>query len=181
MLIDKMRKIVVVLAVTFFITTVMTGLTVAMPGEIDVLPDGAINLVPGEYVETTAHIYEMYCDGSHRTLTVSVEEGTASELTFKVTDLETGATATNTGGIIYSYTPAAGTTEYDIKVEIMAATGTEGNDYTLYYEDVLSGDWDEASATVHTTAIPEFATIAIPVAAILGLVLFFNHRKRRKE
>jgi hypothetical protein len=29
--------------------------------------------------------------------------------------------------------------------------------------------------------IPEFATIAMPVAAILGLVLFFNHRKHKKE
>ncbi|MCK4732138.1 MAG: PEF-CTERM sorting domain-containing protein [Methanophagales archaeon] len=29
--------------------------------------------------------------------------------------------------------------------------------------------------------IPEFATIAIPVAAILGLLFFFNHRKRKKE
>ena len=28
--------------------------------------------------------------------------------------------------------------------------------------------------------IPEFTTIAIPVAAILGLMFFFNHRKRRK-
>lgn len=28
--------------------------------------------------------------------------------------------------------------------------------------------------------IPEFSTIAIPVAAILGLIFFFNHRKRRK-
>ena len=29
--------------------------------------------------------------------------------------------------------------------------------------------------------IPEFTTIAIPVAGILGLVLFFNHRKHKKE
>jgi len=29
--------------------------------------------------------------------------------------------------------------------------------------------------------IPEFTTIAIPVAAILGLFFFFNHRKHRKE
>ena len=29
--------------------------------------------------------------------------------------------------------------------------------------------------------VPEFATIAIPVAGILGLLFFFNHRKRRKE
>ena len=29
--------------------------------------------------------------------------------------------------------------------------------------------------------IPEFATIAMPVASILGLLFFFKHRKRRKE
>jgi uncharacterized repeat protein (TIGR01451 family) len=31
------------------------------------------------------------------------------------------------------------------------------------------------------TEIPEFATIAIPVALILGLFLFFNHRKRSNQ
>jgi hypothetical protein len=30
------------------------------------------------------------------------------------------------------------------------------------------------------TVIPEFSTIAIPVTAILGLLFFFNRRKRRK-
>ena len=29
--------------------------------------------------------------------------------------------------------------------------------------------------------IPEFSTIAIPVASILGLLFFFNYRKRRRE
>ena len=29
--------------------------------------------------------------------------------------------------------------------------------------------------------IPEFSTIALPVASILGLLFFFNHRKRRRE
>ena len=28
--------------------------------------------------------------------------------------------------------------------------------------------------------IPEFTTIAVPIAAIFGLILLFNHRKRRK-
>jgi hypothetical protein len=30
-------------------------------------------------------------------------------------------------------------------------------------------------------SFPEFPTIAIPVAAILGLLFFFNHRKRKKS
>lgn len=183
---EKIRKLAVVFAVTFFLATVLTGLAAAMPAKIDILPDGEINLVPGEYVETTAHLWDMYCDGGGRTLTVSVEEGTGSELTFKLTDLENGDIVDPTvGGIEYPYippkTPEGQTSEYDIKVEIMAATGTEGHDYTLHYRDVQSGDWDEASATVHTTAIPEFATIAIPVVSILGLLFFFNYRKHKKE
>jgi len=35
--------------------------------------------------------------------------------------------------------------------------------------------WDQ------TTEIPEFATIAIPVVAVLGLFLFYSHRKRKEE
>ena len=31
------------------------------------------------------------------------------------------------------------------------------------------------------TEVPEFATIAIPVAAILGLLFFYSHRKRKEE
>jgi len=42
-----------------------------------------------------------------------------------------------------------------------------------------------ASGTVNgpvvCNEIPEFSTIAIPVAAIFGLLFFFNHRKHRKE
>ncbi len=29
--------------------------------------------------------------------------------------------------------------------------------------------------------IPEFSTVAIPIAAVLGLVFFFQHRKRKEE
>jgi hypothetical protein len=31
------------------------------------------------------------------------------------------------------------------------------------------------------TPIPEYSTIAIPIASILGLLFFFNHRKRREK
>ncbi|MDP2841560.1 MAG: PEF-CTERM sorting domain-containing protein [Candidatus Methanoperedens sp.] len=29
--------------------------------------------------------------------------------------------------------------------------------------------------------MPEFSTIAIPIAAVLGLVFFFQHRKKKEE
>jgi len=175
-------KVITALALTTVMFVVMTGLAAADPAEIDIKPDGIINLVPGSYVETTAHLSEMVCDGSSRTLHVYVVEGTKEDLTFKVTDITgTGSAGPTSGGINYTYTPANGTTTYDIKVEIMAAAGTEGKNYTLYYEDIQSGKWDKASASVPASAIPEFATIAIPAVAVLGLFLFYNHRKRKEE
>ncbi|MCK4733861.1 MAG: PEF-CTERM sorting domain-containing protein [Methanophagales archaeon] len=40
---------------------------------------------------------------------------------------------------------------------------------------------DKVEFTPDTQPIPEFSTIALPVASILGLLFFFNYRKRRKE
>ena len=60
--------------------------------------------------------------------------------------------------------------------------------YVLAFEDLT--DWsgvcepDYNDVVVELTGvnlIPEFTTIAIPVASILGLLFFFNHRKRRKN
>ena len=34
---------------------------------------------------------------------------------------------------------------------------------------------------VPLTIIPEFSTVAIPIAAVLGLVFFFQHRKKKEE
>ena len=55
--------------------------------------------------------------------------------------------------------------------------------FTLYiYAE--NDDTDVKTAYSHDggiTHVPEFSTIAIPVAAILGLLFFFNHRKRRKN
>ena len=57
--------------------------------------------------------------------------------------------------------------------------------FTLYAyaENDLTGKEHAKTAYSHDggyTHVPEFSTIAIPVAAILGLLFFFNHRKRRK-
>jgi len=62
-------------------------------------------------------------------------------------------------------------------------------DYVVAFEDKSPDDsppWDEDYNDVvieltDVNPIPEFATIAIPVVGILGLFLFFNHRKRKEE
>ncbi|VVB85555.1 Uncharacterised protein [uncultured archaeon] len=40
---------------------------------------------------------------------------------------------------------------------------------------------DSASANIGLTSIPEFPAVALPVAGVIGLVFFFQHRKSKKE
>jgi hypothetical protein len=166
--------------IALLVVTMSVSMAAACPAEMDILPTPMPDLIPSQYVTTTAHEYKMVCDGTSRTLTVTAVGATSGDITFKVTDFNHAIPVTvgpTADSISYTYTPAAGTTIYDIQVEIMAAAGTEGNAYTFYYEDVQSGAFDTGSATVHTTAIPEFATIAIPAIALLGLVLFMRRKK----
>ena len=49
---------------------------------------------------------------------------------------------------------------------------------TSQYEEVMEGP---VAGGACTNPIPEFRTIAIPITSILGLLFFFNHRKRREK
>jgi len=88
-------------------------------------------------------------------------------------------------------------------------TGIKGIKFDTGYKDgenrivwfKLRGDFQEGNVNVYVgtkaggninygyvkgpincnNPIPEFSTIAIPIASILGLLFFFNHRKRREE
>jgi len=64
--------------------------------------------------------------------------------------------------------------------------GAHSGAYVVAFEDLLPdhSDYDYNDVVIELTnvnPIPEFATIAIPAVAILGLFLFFNHRKRKEE
>ena len=66
--------------------------------------------------------------------------------------------------------------------DLVAGQSLTADDFMLLYGysgrrfhvNFWSCDWS-------VDLIPEFSTIAIPVASILGLLFFFNHRKRREE
>ena len=59
--------------------------------------------------------------------------------------------------------------------------------YDIVYDADQDGTYDGGADYVDYVTctgfetIPEFATIAIPVAAILGLLFFYNYRKRKEE
>ena len=70
----------------------------------------------------------------------------------------------------------------DISVVIIlnGIFGTSGNvDYLIKAGGIRTRG--EVYGPLACNPIPEFSTIAIPVATILGLLFFFNRRKQRKE
>ena len=77
--------------------------------------------------------------------------------------------------------------DYYIKVPFtinFKTTPEVGFTLYVYAKNDLTGKEHAKTAYSHDggfTHVPEFSTIAIPVAAILGLFFFFNHRKRRKN
>jgi hypothetical protein len=102
----------------------------------------------------------------------------------RVLGTATNVTTNSTGAIAYSNLEGSGTSpaliwassvvgKYDIVVDV------GGDGYYNVSTDAL--DDMDVSNTAGFETIPEFSTIAIPVASILGLLFFFNYRKRRRE
>ena len=84
-------------------------------------------------------------------------------------------------------TLTAGTPETCVTVTVTVNPGTSGSiinntatlNYTYNDKHTIKTTFNETE--ICYTHIPEFATIALPVASILGLFLFFNYRKRSNQ
>ncbi|MCX9011794.1 MAG: PEF-CTERM sorting domain-containing protein [Candidatus Methanoperedens sp.] len=94
--------------------------------------------------------------------------GVASDITvtLPVSFTPTAATSTDVGAIniaLSSSAPVGASYRVTIK----------GGDEAV--------DVDFGAASRNISSIPEFPTVALPVAAAIGLVFFFQHRKRKEE
>jgi hypothetical protein len=87
-------------------------------------------------------------------------------------------------GIKIEYKGGGDFPEEDLNVVItLSGCGYTQSDqvaYTIKYGGLKQNGVLNGPVAV-CTEIPEFSTIALPVASILGLLFLFNHRKRRKE
>ncbi|MEA2075246.1 MAG: PEF-CTERM sorting domain-containing protein [Euryarchaeota archaeon] len=83
-------------------------------------------------------------------------------------------------GIKIDYQVDKGTT-VTVTIILAGNYGAPGDvAYTIKASDKIVAS-DTVNGPVVCNEIPEFSTIAIPVVAILGLLFFFNHRKRRES
>jgi len=93
------------------------------------------------------------------------------------TELASGYDTVSTSEV--SYTKGQTTTLY---VDITNNNAPPGNYTVKFTANDGKEDWTEGTlkARLQSSEIPEFATIAVPVAALLLLIFVFNQRKRRQ-
>lgn len=144
-----------------------------------VLATGIASATPGLVVGVTP-VKDTVLPGETATYNVTV----ASIAT--ITEHVTLSISNPTSGWVYTFDPV----EFDIEPdEIVLSTlsmnvPSDAAPGEYYHDMKASGEFlgVEIESSVYTniltTVIPEFTTIAIPVAAILGLIFLFNRRRR---
>ena len=159
----------IVLGLAAFILLLMVGTTAADPGIVmEIAPIGS-EVLPGETAtyEVNVSYFIAYPATEHVALSIdnAIWSYTYDPAEF---DIRTGESKYSTLSIDVPQNAQPGT--YVHKVN---ATGT--------YE-IIPG-WpmtQDVFTDVETTVIPEFTTIAVPAAAIFGLVLLIRRRKQKK-
>ena len=189
----RKAKVITALALTVVILVVMAGLAAATPSTTTSPPSVDVDISTN--APTTITVKHIIQSG----------DSLADAISFRITRTQpfvSGATDELTGswngsdwlggeGQLNSATLVGNT--YTWTFYVKDAVDTDDVDQTNYTYKVVFKVWnttygkigeDDAEIGASSTTInpvPEFATIAIPVAAILGLVLFYSHRKRKEE
>jgi len=84
------------------------------------------------------------------------------------------------GGSPFNWKQDSGSSEtLDVKFSAKAGAPS-GAKYLIEIKDQASGSPFKISVIVATTNIPEFPTVALPVAGVIGLVYLLNFRKKKQ-
>ena len=192
-----MRTILTKMAILVIALAMVVGVAAAAPSQMRIEPQDATIPYDPDFVTYTVDVYDIYEPDIERRVIVTVDNcpgGDPMDLRFMFTNRsDTGVSSpwlshgdTWNWGKPQGSHPTSGYGYENLTMKVKAVSGPEGTKYLINLTDRSFspseyGDHDTADGTTWATSIPEFATIAIPVATILGLLFFFNHRKRRKE
>ena len=105
-----------------------------------------------------------------------------------LTEVRNIGSGNSRGTAVVAYEPYTGAWSWDngaanyvIEMKVpKTALGISSNGYADLLATESCANDVISIENFHYSEIPEFATIALPAASILGLLFFFNHRKRRK-
>ena len=165
--------------IALLVVALSAGMAAAQ--NVYVTAPSSTDLVPGGDIIT----YTVMIDGinvaagSHNIYSTILGPGHPGDLEFEF------VWGTDTSGWVSSGTSCAWTPDSSAETFVMnvraknPVTSPVPTDYNFAVVDSDGGYGFGTATTKATTAIPEFATLAIPVVALLGLV-FFMRRKEHK-
>ena len=181
----KMKTIAALVAAIIMMAMICTASAKPDPENMNVQPDNQ-NMTPGEVVNYTVSITDIQNSGTSNKHTIKAwvsgivyGGGTLNDLRFKFYHGANSSGWLNNNETWNWWDGGANSATLTLSVKhVGTSTDTK---YQFKVEDgyTYGSTWDSASSTVYATAIPEFSTIAIPAAAILGLLFFFNRRRRQ--
>jgi len=207
----KKAKVITALALTVVMLMVMAGLAAAEPGgaaspsEVTVdLPNDTPTDITFQFWDLSANTvnqsrFYMWRDNNGDGVGDDLDgDGTPQEIPDDLCDdieMSWDGTTYYTESLIVnippsawdtieSGQPSASETRYTKTIKVRDANnGATINDRYFIQGSTGSSVVPVQVLTTNTdiTPVPEFATIAIPVAAILGLLFFYSHRKRKEE
>jgi len=164
-----MRNIILTITALLVVMAAMTGISAAATTVDFQVTNDPVIINVGETKTQTA------------TLTLSpVVTGAIKKI--EILDLPAGITTTidgNPGTILTG--PWTSTKSWTVDFTNSAAPNGE---YIITYKVTYENDLVQtrrATIEAGVSAIPEFPTVALPVAAMIGIVFFFQHRKNRKD
>jgi hypothetical protein len=160
--------------------------TVVSPGTIELVPGGSFSTFDLKCWDfdaagtPSAPIVHTLTDN---VLVMSHGSGTADPSNIVIEYLEIDPTSTTQGSEPYNWNqedPIGPAEEEILKLYLKAGTSSPpGALYSIQVQD-YNGVTQTVQVTIKTTTVPEFPTIALPIAAVLGLMFIISSRKKKE-
>jgi len=187
----KKAKVITALALTVVMLVVMTGLAAADDEYIvpsDSYPKINIDHTPTTVTLSISDFRPGWTAGQIHTIsattTAATNGGATTDLEYMFTHGTTNSSWLNSGAT-WNWTDTSDPDTVTLQIRVKpAATPPVGAMYDIRLNDQwtdANGNVDLGAITIFGSAIPEFVTIALPALSILGLFLFYSHRKRKEE
>ena len=169
---------------TSMIALLVVALSVGMAAAQSVIVTAPIStdLVPGDTTGIAYAVEVNYIDltaGSHTIQANILGPGDPADLEFEFVWGTPEDSGWVTSGTLCNWTPGASTENFVINVRAKSILISPiPTDYNFEVVDSDGGyGYGTATTKANTSDIPEFATLAIPVVALLGLVLYMRRKK----
>jgi hypothetical protein len=180
-----MRNKLIMIAAMLAVMVSMTGIAGATNVNIDTstpygTPDIILNSLDGTTVTLTDVRLESISGaaGSRDLMVVSSDPNLYIRVNNSSLALDTGFANNVAITKTWTYTGSPAFRTFNLEVK-----GTVAGTVTVYdmKSGVIIGQAGVNAASADVSDIPEFPTVALPVASVIGLVFFLQNRKNKKE